>query len=99
MKAEQALPWEVASLDSLSGSEGVFALELGGTPLDQFTFPCPGIVLLGSEELGLSPEALRLAESGSGCVSIPLVGAKKSLNVAVAFGILMQAWRFSLDQR
>ncbi|HVP18006.1 MAG TPA: TrmH family RNA methyltransferase [Spirochaetia bacterium] len=96
MKAEHALPWDVTGLESLSGSEGVFALELGGTPLDQFTFPCPGIVLLGSEELGLSPEALRLADSGSGRVSIPLVGAKKSLNVAVAFGILMHAWRFSL---
>jgi RNA methyltransferase, TrmH family len=99
MMAEQALPWEVADLSSLSGNEGVFALELGGTPIDQFSFPCPGTVLLGSEELGLSPEALTVADRGFGRVSIPLWGAKKSLNVAVAFGILMQAWRSSLDQR
>lgn len=99
MKAEEALPWSVCGLELISANEGVFALELGGTPLDQFTFPCPGIVLLGSEELGLSPEALRLADRDCGRVSIPLSGAKKSLNVAVAFGILMQAWRFSLGER
>ncbi len=98
MKAEQALPWEVAELESLSRSEGIFALELGGTPLDQFAFPSRGTVLLGSEELGLSPEALELADKGLGRVSIRLAGAKKSLNVAVAFGILMQAWRSAADQ-
>ncbi len=97
MRAEQALPWEVTELESLRGTDGLFALELGGTPLGQFAFPRSGTVLLGSEELGLSPEALELADAGLGRVSIPLAGAKKSLNVAVAFGILMQAWRSSLD--
>jgi len=99
MMSEQALPWLVADLESLRGTEGVFALELGGTPLDRFGFPSAGTVLLGSEELGLSPEALALADANLGRVSIPLAGAKKSLNVAVAFGILMQAWRSALDQR
>jgi len=99
MKSEQAIPWAVADLESLQGADGLFALELGGTPLDQFSFPSSGIVLLGSEELGLSPEALELADRGLGRVSIPLVGAKKSLNVAVAFGILMEAWRSSLVPR
>lgn len=98
MRAERALPWGVAELESLRGTEGLFALELGGTPLDQFAFPRSGTVLLGSEELGLSPEALQLADTGLGRVSIPLAGAKKSLNVAVAFGILMRAWRSSLDR-
>ncbi len=99
MRAEQVLPWNVADLDSLRGSAGVFALEVGGTPLDQFPFPRPGTVLVGSEELGLSPEALEIADSALGRVSIPLVGAKRSLNVSVAFGILMQAWRSSLDRQ
>ena len=49
-----------------------------------------GIVIIGSEELGVSPEALRRADGG--CVSIPMTGLKASLNVGVAFGILMQAW-------
>ena len=98
MNAGQALPWEVAELESLQGAAGgLFALELGGTPLERFAFPSSGTVLVGSEELGLSPEALGLAENGLGRVSIPLAGSKRSLNVAVAFGILMQAWRSSLE--
>ncbi len=49
------------------------------------------------EGLGLSPEARRLAEADGGIVSIPLSGGKASLNVAVAFGILMERWRSSLE--
>jgi RNA methyltransferase, TrmH family len=90
--AELVLPWETAELAGIEGHEGIFALELGGTPMEEFAFPPRGIVLVGSEELGLSPEALRLADRGAGRVSIPQAGAKRSLNVAVAFGILMQKW-------
>jgi TrmH family RNA methyltransferase len=96
--AETVLPWSVAALADLDGSPGVFALELGGIPVDEFDFPLRGTVLLGSEELGLSPEALRLAEAGAGRVSIPLSGSKRSLNVAVAFGILMQRWHARLSR-
>ena len=95
--AAAALPWEVAELDCLRGKENVFALELGGTALGRFRFPSSGIVLVGSEELGLSPEALAIADAGAGRVTIPLAGAKRSLNVSVAFGVLMQAWRDSAD--
>jgi TrmH family RNA methyltransferase len=95
--AEAALEWEVRGLDELSPTDVVFALELGGTPIAEFRFPASGTVLLGSEELGLSPEALRLADRGLGRVSIPLAGAKRSLNVSVAFGILMQAWHEALS--
>jgi TrmH family RNA methyltransferase len=77
---------------------GVFALEIGGTPIDSFDFPPSGVVLVGSEELGLSPEALQLADRQCGRVSIPLGGAKRSLNVSVAFGILMHAWHRALTQ-
>jgi TrmH family RNA methyltransferase len=98
MGAGLALPWEVAELSSLQGSDGVFGLELGGTPISEFVFPQRGTVLLGSEELGLSPEALELADAGLGRVSIPLAGAKRSLNVSVAFGILMQAWCASVSR-
>jgi RNA methyltransferase, TrmH family len=90
--ASRAVPWEVAEISSLEGERDVFALELGGTPLGEFRFPSRGVVLIGSEELGLSPEALALADRGRGRVSIPLAGAKRSLNVSVAFGVLMQAW-------
>ena len=90
--ASEALPWEIAEVSSLRGRRDIFALELGGTPLAEFRFPPAGMVLIGSEELGLSPEALSLADEGWGRVSIPLAGAKRSLNVSVAFGIVMQAW-------
>ncbi len=93
--AAGALPWETAELDFLRGKKNVFALELGGTALDRFRFPSSGTVLVGSEELGLSPEALAIADAGAGRVTIPLAGAKRSLNVSVAFGILMHAWRDS----
>jgi TrmH family RNA methyltransferase len=91
MGATSSLPWRRAELTELAEAENVFALELGGTPIDQFEFPERGTVILGSEELGLSPEALALAKAGR--VSIPMSGAKASLNVGVAFGILMACWR------
>ena len=73
----------------------VFALETGGTPIEEFKFPKQGICIIGSEELGVSPEALHCANYGR--VSIPMKGLKASLNVGVAFGILMQKWVESLD--
>lgn len=86
----EAMPWERVPLDRLPESLPVFSLETGGTPLRDFAFPRQGIVIIGSEELGTSPQALARAEHG--CVSIPMKGLKASLNVGVAFGILMQAW-------
>ena len=88
----EVIPWSIASLSDIGSEQGIFALECGGTPINSFQFPHKGIVLIGSEELGLSPEALTLARKGCGCVSIPLSGAKQSLNVSVAFGILMYMW-------
>ena len=58
--------------------------------LGDFVFPERGTVIIGSEELGVSPEALARATYGR--VTIPMTGLKASLNVGVAFGILMQAW-------
>ncbi|NBF38977.1 MAG: TrmH family RNA methyltransferase [Spirochaetes bacterium] len=70
----------------------IFALETGGRVLGEVKLPEPGMVVLGSEELGVSPPALSLAEQSAGRVSIPMAGAKASLNVSVAFGILAYAW-------
>jgi TrmH family RNA methyltransferase len=95
--AAEALPWEVRELSEIPVAQGVFALELGGLPLERFSFPDRGIVLVGSEELGLSPEALALADASLGRVSIPLAGAKRSLNVAVAFGVLLSRWHSALS--
>jgi len=69
-----------------------FTLETGGIPLAEFPFPLRGIMIAGSEELGVSPPALAAADASLGRVTIPSYGAKGSLNVSVAFGIVMQAW-------
>ncbi|MBQ9207924.1 MAG: TrmH family RNA methyltransferase [Treponema sp.] len=74
----------------------IFVLETGGTPIEEFKFPPKGICIIGSEELGVSPEALDAATYGR--VSIPMKGLKASLNVGVAYGIVMQAWVNSLQK-
>jgi TrmH family RNA methyltransferase len=94
------LPWErlSAGLDAaLAGP--CFALETGGRALKNFPFPPRGVMILGSEELGVSPPALALADSSLGRLSIPTWGAKGSLNVSVAFGIAMQAWAAALAEK
>lgn len=92
----ETLGWTRCALDDLPADVPVFALETGGTPLSEFKFPHCGICIIGSEELGVSPQALECATYGR--VSIPMKGLKASLNVGVAFGILMQAWVESLSE-
>jgi TrmH family RNA methyltransferase len=103
------IPWERLSHDPfvapndgeasvLAFSEGpFFALETGGTPLADFIFPARCVLITGSEELGVSPRALATADASLGRVTIPTWGAKGSLNVSVAFGIVMQAWASALN--
>lgn len=93
MGATSVVAWRRAGLEALSGQGQVLALELRGESIDSFVFPRHGMVVVGSEELGVSPEALALCTRR---VSIPMLGAKGSLNVGVAFGVLMDAWRRSL---
>jgi TrmH family RNA methyltransferase len=85
------IPWKLADCQDLN-NRNTFALELNGIPVNQFKFPNNGIVIIGSEELGVSPECLTMAEKSFGKVSIPLAGTKGSINVSVAFGILMYNW-------
>lgn len=84
------------SLNELPEELPVFALETGGTDINEFKFPKQGICIIGSEELGVSPQAL--ARASYGRVTIPMKGLKASLNVGVAFGILMQKWVESLSE-
>ncbi|MDR0496678.1 MAG: TrmH family RNA methyltransferase [Treponema sp.] len=100
------LPWQRLLYDpfaepverkDMTFSEGpFFALETGGTPLEDFHFPPRGILIAGSEELGVSPRVLAAADASLGRITIPTRGAKGSLNVSVAFGIVMQAWAAQL---
>ena len=92
----ETMGWIRCPLEELPQDIPVFALETGGTDLKDFKFPEKGICIIGSEELGVSPQALERAAYGR--VSIPMKGLKASLNVGVAFGILMQAWVESLSK-
>ena len=112
MGCVDVLPWERLNHDPFTEQEeatlkednssafpltnGFFAMETGGTPLADFQFPVSGIMIVGAEELGVSPQALATADASLGRVTIPVYGAKGSLNVAVAFGIVMQAWAAQL---
>ena len=93
----ETMGYTQCSLDELPEDVPVFVLETGGTPINEFKFPKEGICIIGSEELGVSPEALKRATYGT--VTIPMTGLKASLNVGVAFGILMQAWINSIQNQ
>ena len=99
MGCDKILPWERKPLDEIIAElpecTPVFALETGGTDISEFKFPKTGLVIIGSEELGISPDALSKAKYG--CVTIPMKGMKASLNVGVAFGVLMQCWAASFS--
>lgn len=88
MGAERMVELVVAEEPPPANGELV-ALETGGIPVSEFSFPRRGVLMVGSEELGLSPAAL---ERASRHVSVPLVGAKASLNVGVAVGIALSWW-------
>jgi len=93
----ETMGFERKSLDELPDDVPIFALETGGQDINEFKFPKKGICIIGSEELGVSPQALQKATYGR--VSIPMKGLKASLNVGVAFGILMQKWVDSLENQ
>ncbi len=93
----ETMGWERLALEDLPKDLPIFTLETGGTNINDFVFPEKGICIIGSEELGVSPEAL--AKATYGRVTIPMKGLKASLNVGVAFGILMQKWVEALEKR
>lgn len=67
----------------------IYALELvpESVAIQEFQWPEAGVLLLGNEELGVSPALL---EHCAGVIQIPLFGRKGSLNVSQAFAIA--AW-------
>lgn len=93
----ETIGYKRLSLEELPNDVPIFALETGGTPIEEFQFPQKGICIIGSEELGISPQALKKATYGR--VTIPMIGLKASLNVGVAFGILMQKWCETLSKK
>jgi len=67
----------------------IFVLEedLRAFPISKYTntkIPQPTVLIVGSEITGVDPELLDLAD---GIFYIPMLGQKRSFNVAVAFGV------------
>ena len=100
--AEYELPWTYAP-DSLTiirekHSQGyqILALEGGNEAIDlqaaiHTLRPDPVLLIVGSEVSGLDPKILSLCHA---VVSIPMLGFKDSLNVAVAYGIAVYFLRY-----
>ncbi len=81
-----------AALDALAGGGvALWGADLGGTPLAEWHGRAAAALVVGSEAHGLSDS---VRQRLTGRVSIPGGGAGvESLNVAIAAGILMHAWR------
>jgi 23S rRNA (guanosine2251-2'-O)-methyltransferase len=69
-----------------SGLKVVCAAEKTGTGASKADLKGPMVLVMGSEEKGISRELLSLADS---TVMIPMTGRIESLNVSVAAGILI----------
>eukprot|EP01094_Clydonella_sp_ATCC50884_P009957 TRINITY_DN194_c0_g2_i1.p1 TRINITY_DN194_c0_g2~~TRINITY_DN194_c0_g2_i1.p1 ORF type:complete len:401 (+),score=98.90 TRINITY_DN194_c0_g2_i1:174-1376(+) len=76
--------WEHFALAAPSGAVWV-AIEMGGTPLQEFVHPPRAVYILGSEDHGLPKEIARACHQH---ISIPSVRSS-SYNVAVAASIIM----------
>ena len=90
--AEQAVAWDYRGDSARALREVVkdgyvaFALESGpgSTVVDEVEWPERVCLVIGNEVAGVAPEIL---DTCALRVSIPMLGVKQSLNVAVAFGI------------
>ena len=69
-----------------NGYKIVAASEKADINYTQCDFTVPVAIVMGSEDTGISPEALKLCDT---FVSIPQFGHIGSLNVSVAAGVIM----------
>ena len=65
-----------------------YAAVLGGKELATFGKIKEGILIIGNESKGISPEVQQLADEK---ITIPKIGAAESLNAAVATGVILYA--------
>jgi TrmH family RNA methyltransferase len=68
----------------------VFGALLNGTSCYETTINTPGILIIGNEGKGISPNVAALI---SHPITIPKIGAAESLNAGVACGILLSIWQ------
>ena len=91
--ADETVDWEYcqSALDAIEAAraEGyqVVAIETGESAVDyrSFQWRAPACFVVGAEVAGVSPEAIAAVDAVG---SLPMLGAKTSLNVSVAFGVI-----------
>jgi tRNA G18 (ribose-2'-O)-methylase SpoU len=99
--AEQTVPWSYhnnavdLAHDLHASGYRLWALEDGAQAEPLFTAPNlvggpPVVLVVGNEVTGVDPALLALCER---VLAIPMWGAKRSLNVAIAFGIAVYGLR------
>lgn len=71
----------------------ILAADMEGTSIHGFPFPQKCTLLIGNEAHGLPDSVLKNCDHR---ISIPRFGKAESLNAAMATGILLNQWRFSL---
>jgi 23S rRNA (guanosine2251-2'-O)-methyltransferase len=78
----------VRSLETLAqaGLQIIGITEKAAQTLDEIDFTLPSVLVMGSEEDGISPEVLRTCHVRA---KIPMVGQVASLNVSVAAGMAL----------
>ncbi len=69
-----------------NGYKVVAVTEKASTPYTQIDYTTPVALVMGAEDVGISPEVLKLTDAGA---SIPMFGQIGSLNVSVAAGVMM----------
>lgn len=78
--------WAVERLVEHEGSQALFDVSPPVSPV---------ALVVGNEHAGIDPDIVALADN---VVSLPMIGEKSSLNVAVAFGIATYYVRFATRQ-
>jgi 23S rRNA (guanosine2251-2'-O)-methyltransferase len=78
--------WKTIVFLKNSGLRIIASTEKAEQPYHTLDYTGPVAIIMGSEESGISQELLKLADSTAG---IPLHGEIKSLNVAIAAGVIM----------
>lgn len=92
--ASETVPWEY----NISAEDALKHLKKQGIPIiilehtdsnveyRKMDYPFPCCLALGNEVYGIQEEILSLADA---CIEIPMFGTKHSLNVSVAFGVVI----------
>jgi len=82
-------PTQAAAVASLRGDGFAIsaAVPTADLTLDELDFTRPAAILVGNEQVGLSPEAMQTADA---CFRIPMVGMTRSLNLSVAAALIAE---------